>query len=341
MTEKDILDNISQEDIMTKYFGNWELGKMYTNPYRCNDKVPGCWFTYRNNILYFVDFGNEVKNINCFEMCKLHYSCNYSQALTHIDNDFNLNFSIENLLFSKKTGIFLENKIKSTDNDTGKILSVEHKPIYKFIYQEFQSWDITFWKRFRYTKDLVEFMKIKSVNRVFIDSKLFSCSDQYNPIYTYSDNHGEFKLYQPYSSKFKKWRTIRPILEGYDLIKPSKILFITSSYKDVGVLRLLGFESFAPPSETSYHIIYEHIEELKKIYKYIYVFHNNDETGKYFSMKLTRELGLYYINIPNSLKPKDPSDFVEEYNLKELRELICEKFKRDGIDYELETDIKS
>ena len=206
MTEKDILEYISQEEIMTRYFGEWELGRHYVNPYRKGDTSAGCWFTYRNQVLYFVDFGNEIKNINCFEMCKLHYNCNYSQALIHIDHDFKLNFSIENLLFSDKREFNLDLKSKTSDNNLGKIFIVEEKkPEYEFIYQSFQPWDISFWKRFKYTKELVELMKIRSVSHSYIDGKLFACSSKYNPLYTYSDSRGEFKLYQPYGSKFKKW----------------------------------------------------------------------------------------------------------------------------------------
>lgn len=341
MTEKDILDNISQEDIMTRYFGDWELGKQYVNIYREGDTNPGCWFTYRNNILYFVDFGNVIKNMNCFEMCKLYYNCNYENALKHIDYDFKLNLSIENLLFRDKQEYNITNQKQNTNHDTRKIFIEEKKIEYEFIYQDFQSWDISFWKRFKYNKNLIDLMKIKSAKKVFINNKLHCCSDQFNPIFTYNDSIGEFKLYCPYSGKFKKWRTIRPILEGFELLKPANILFITSSYKDVGVLKLLKFEAIAPSSETSYNLIYDNIDYLKSIYKYIYVFHNNDETGKHFSLKLTKELGLYYINIPNNLKPKDPSDYVEQYELNSLYLLILEKFKRDNIEYGMEEIIKS
>ena len=147
---------------------------------------------------------------------------------------------------------------------------------------------------------------------------------------------GEFKIYQPLANKFDKWRSTRPILEGYELLpEQGDLLFITSSYKDVGVLIKLGYAAIAPSSETSFTLLYEFLPELKKRFKHIYVFHNNDEVGKKSSIKITKEQCLHYVNLPNELlikNIKDPSDLVfkKVNGLKELDDIIKTKLIRDG-----------
>lgn len=334
LTSKLILQFISQEDIFNRYFGAFQFKKYYTNPWR-DDKKPNCWFTYRNTVLYFVDFANDIKNISCFQACMYHYNCDFKQALTHIDIDFCLNLSTECLFKNCNNEINLvQNNIKNTSYDTRKTSvknnTLEEKVKYEFIYQNFTSYDIKLWKEFHFTKELVDLMKIKSVKKLYRNGILYAQSAPQNPIYTYSDLSGEFKISRPLSSKALKWRCLRPVIEGFDLLIPDDILFITSSYKDVGTLKLLGYQAVSPSSESSYNLLYEKMDYFKKNYNYIYVFHNNDETGKTFSLKITKDHSLNYINIPNN-EPKDPSDYSKFYNLDKLDILIKEKFKRDGI----------
>ena len=329
MNSKEILKLVSQEDIFLKYFGPFKLsGQKYCNHWR-GDKHPNCYFKYRGNTLYFVDFGNDIRNINCFQACMYYYNCSYEQCLNYIDRDFKLNLNpygtFSDLCIRTRTEIF------SSPKDI-----IEIPVNYTFTYQPFQSWDIKFWKRFKFTKELVEKMKIQSAKYVFKNGELWKTSYDANPIFTYSDSKGEFKIYQPYANKFDKWRSIRSILEGYeDLPETGEILFITSSNKDRGVLKLINYYGIAPSSETSFQLLYEKLPELKKRFKYIYVFHNNDAVGKKASLKITQDHNLNYINLPNHLLEeeniKDPSDYVEEYSLESLDLIIKNKLKRDGI----------
>lgn len=333
MKAEDILKKVNREDIFVKYFGNFTLKKYYKNPWRVDTK-PNCWFTYRNNDLYFVDFGNDVKNINCFQACMYHYKCTYEQALIHIDVDFGLKLSPESLFSNKnknKTNEIKTVKIQDNIKDSiDDITQLSEPTKYEFVYQDFRQYDVDYWKRFHYTKELVGIMKIRAVKTVHRNGELWATSFKDNLIYTYTDSLGEFKIYRPVSSKANKWRSLRPTLEGYELLEQSDFLFITSSYKDVGIIKLLGYQSVAPSSETAYKLLYDKLPELKEKYKYIYVFHNNDNTGKEFSKKITSEQGLYYINIPDN-EPKDPSDYVEKYGLEALNKIIKNKIQRDGL----------
>lgn len=329
MNSKDILSLISEETIFTRYFGSFDLKKYYCNPWR-DDKNPNCYFKYRNGILYFIDFGNSIRNINCFQACMYYYNCDYQQALEHIDQDFNLNLNP----YGSSANIYsgTRSEIQPSAKNTTETVEIS----YSFIYGGFTSYDIKYWSKYGYTKELIELMKIKSVRYVYRNNVLWKTSYEGNPIFTYSDSIGEFKIYQPLANKFDKWRSIRPILEGYELLPAQgDLLFITSSYKDVGVLKKLGYAAIAPSSETSFTLLYEFLPELKKRFKHIYVFHNNDEVGKKSSIKVTKEQCLYYVNLPNELLKeaiKDPSDLVAKKNgLKDLDLIIKNKLQRDGL----------
>ena len=83
-------------------------------------------------------------------------------------------------------------------------------------------------------------------------------------------------------------------------------------------------------------MIYKYIQENKdrlfEKYKHIYIYFNNDETGKTYSKKLSLEIDkrFKYINNPDML-PKDPSDLIKKYGTQLLKDIINEKIKRDGI----------
>jgi len=132
----------------------------------------------------------------------------------------------------------------------------------------------------------------------------------------------------------QKWRTIKAILEGYSKLEyKTNVCFITSSLKDTMCLNSLGFDAFNLPSENSYKILLPIIDELFSKFDHVYIYTDNDDTGKRFSRLLTLEIDtrLNYLNNPSFMKEKDPSDVVKFLGSNRLLEIIQEKLNRDKV----------
>ena len=350
MNEHDIDLNV-QLSIFSEILGEVSLNRKYKNPFR-NDRKPDCFITIKDNVLYFADYA-KAKHYNCVHFYQEKYSVSYVQAFHKIlnryklDNGFLTLYSFNDKYNSSKGVIKNENYAtlgtSSTSNTSNILLPSDfeikkEKKEYTFVYQDFDKYDLEYWNQFQFDRNFLEFLKIKSVNKVFENGKLFLLKD-FRPIFTYNDNFGEFKIYNPLGFDWKKWRTIRSKLEGYDLLgkyevldKYKDVLFITSSYKDAGVLIKLKMNAFANCNEGSYYHILNNLEELKK-YKYVYTFFNSDEAGKTASLKLNSITNFNYINLPDKYLPiNDQSDFIKSgHSYKELNEIIDEKLNRDNV----------
>lgn len=98
------------------------------------------------------------------------------------------------------------------------------------------------------------------------------------------------------------------------LPKTGDLVFITSSLKDVVVLRSNGFYSVGPSNENVFirDVVYKN---LKSRFKKLVILYDNDYTksqnwGKMFAEKHSKEYGIPYILLPDGLG-KDPSDYVK------------------------------
>lgn len=87
-------------------------------------------------------------------------------------------------------------------------------------------------------------------------------------------------------------------------------------------LHSLKIPAISPNSETLF-ISDEVLSELKKRFKYIVVFYDNDRAGKYNLAKIRKAYpDLNYFIIPNSYGVKDISDFYKRYGRNKTIEFI-------------------
>jgi DNA primase len=120
------------------------------------------------------------------------------------------------------------------------------------------------------------------------------------------------------------------IVQGWTLLPKyeSDILFITKSYKDILTFNLLGFWAIAPNSEHAF-IPEQVMEKLKKRFRNIYVWFDNDESGIKGGDQFANKFQLPFTYNPIG-QPKDPSDYVKEYNLKAFDKLVLSYLKDEG-----------
>lgn len=266
------------------------------------------------------------------------FSCTYSEAVYKICNDFNIHF--------------INNNLHKIENN--KIIKINNNEKTYFFHEirDFNKFDLSYWNDYEINIDDLKFYNINPVKYVLLNNMLLWIELKNNPIYhleAWNENFISSRYYRPFNilefgrNKDNKWRgnTNHHSIFGYrellNLIDNNKlkkdILFITSSLKDVITLYKSNYYAIAPSAETNF-ISEKQIEYLKTIFKYIYVFFNNDNPGKINSIKYTTKYNLNYINLPDIFiknKIKDPSDMVKKINRNELNNIIKNKLIRDNV----------
>jgi hypothetical protein len=121
------------------------------------------------------------------------------------------------------------------------------------------------------------------------------------------------------------------IVQGWTLLPKhtgQDILFVTKSYKDILTFNLLGYWAIAPNSEHSF-IPDKVMEKLKTRFNNIYVWFDNDEGGLKGGGGFAEKFSLPFTHNPIG-EPKDPSDYVKEYNLNLFDKLVTQFLQNEG-----------
>ena len=327
LSTETILSRVQPYDIFNHYHGPFKIGELTHSPFRI-DKKPsfGIYVSKENGELLYNDY--LLGGGSCIAYVKYKYQCSYAQALQMINRDFNLNLT------------FYNSSTNSNDIDhiVSKPIITGYKPKPKSIikiYITVRKWlqrDKEYWyDRYKITSKTLSYFNVYPITRFYFD-KQEMYSNKLS--YAYYFKPGIFKIYQPLNQMGRgKWYSnIDTDLswQGYDQL-PNKddILFITSSMKDVMVLYELGYSAIAPHTEKQ-RLDIELYKELKERFTNIIIYYDNDEAGVKHSIKLTTKFKVTYINNPKN-EPKDPSDYIEKYNMDKLKELIKKELKKKNI----------
>lgn len=320
MLKEKILKKVTQEEIFQYFFpSKISLKDKYLNHLR-DDKTPDCFFMYLKGILYFVDFAFNPTHMDCFSYIQNAYGLTFKEVLNLISKKFGLNLhKIENIneLFNNNKIIIPELKLEINNYE-----NKERKYTIKVITQAFSSQDLDYWYQYGITLHTLEKFNVKACKEVWINDFLFHSYTNSDPVYRYREKNS-FKIYRPFASKKYKWRTnfSGGILECWnELPEKGDLVFVTKSRKDVMSLYEAGFSAIAVKSENS--IVSENAAVLlSKRFKNIYSWFDNDMTGIEYSKFQCEKYNWKYMSLYSGF-PKDPSDFVKKYSIKELKNII-------------------
>lgn len=317
INKKLILSKFTEEQIMEFYLHIPVKKGLYRSPLR-KDRHPTCSF-YRNKsgTLLFKDFATG-QSLNCFEVVKVLFNCDYHQALNIIANDFDI---IKNNAIQKNKGKINTNYIKLEKEEISKI---------QVQIQEFTDLELKWWGKYGITPDILKKYNIYSCKYVFLNGKVVAESKQHCPIFGYyggtiKKNNEIIELWRVYFPKRKSYRFLTnwpsKKIQGYkQLPKNGKLLVITKSMKDVACLYSMNITACAPNSENLF-LSDTVLNDLKSRFKYIVVLYDNDRAGLYNMAKIRKlHPELTYTYIPNG--GKDISDFYKNNGKTKTLKLI-------------------
>ena len=326
-TAKEILSTISEKDIYEFYFRHSiKEGRLYECPFH-KDKDPSLGFKLMpSTVLIHRCFGCGQRG-NVFSFVSKLLNLSYWDTIKQINRDFQL---IEQALPVSKDVELKRESIGFTTQSNTKIYPV---------LQNFTNTDYQYWSSYGIPLSLLLEYNISSCKQVFVKKKedlvLFAEYSKTNPIYCYKIDD-TYKIYRPLQpTKVGKWlsTTRAKDIQGMkQLPSNGKLLIITSSMKDLLVLKLLGYNAIALGGEGN-RIPAKILDYLRDCFEDILIFYDNDEAGIKYGQKLSEEIETEYIYIPVEYSDtKDISDYTKKYSLKQagclLNKLINEHNER-------------
>ena len=277
---------------MGYYLGIPISSTLVTSPLR-EDHKPTCSFYYgRTGRLYFHDFGVE-KSYDVFDIVKELFKLSFRPALLKIMEDKD-KFTEVNCEVRKKEGTF--KLILGEDNSK-------------------------YFDRYFVKEETLKFFNVFPLKSFYLNNTLIGKANINNPIYAYKFQSGRFKIYRPLSKERReKWsgNSNAEDISGFpQLPYRGKLLIITSSLKDVMVLKTLGYsaisfngEGYGTSDSESSRYLARIILSLRRRFEYILFFMDNDKPGIDYSVKLSHKHGLPHALLP--VGPKDISDYIQK-----------------------------
>lgn len=308
------VNQIGQERVMSYYLGlPIDLNRLHVSPLR-KDTNPTCSFYYNSRgVLKFHDFGTS-EQFSAVEVVMKRYKINYGDALRKIKQDAS---AIKNMEFD---------------------LSLREENV-DYVCVAYTHPDWSYWKRYDINASILKKFGVTHLSKVFRNDKIFLKSTPDNPVFAYNFSSGNIKIYRPLSKdKKKKWYGNSNMYDigGYEVLPDKgKLVFITSSLKDLMVLYTFGFPgvclngegygTFGPSKEVFSSLL----KDLRRKFEHVLLFLDSDESGIKFAEKLSATHSVRYIHLKEN-GPKDISDLryasSRKHTWKVLKKLIKNKF---------------
>lgn len=325
MPASEFLKDLDQIIVYEHYIGGEVLPNKLIKCLFHEDRSPsmGLYKTKSGNIRYNC-FGCGAQG-NVVEFVMNLFDMKFDEAVRKIQDDIGNFNTLKNI-----------NKVNNVREFPLARSKVDIIPIIK----KFSIEDSEYWSK--YGLDLIDVYNadIRSCSEVYYRkdgvTKMLCYYSKGNPIYSIKLSKGIYKIYRPLNNnKSGKWfsNSNSEDLQGINLVDNTdkSILIITSSMKDVLVLRKLGYNSVAPNGE-GIRLPDKLIDYLCSISDNIIYFNDADEAGYRYTKKLSKETGFGYIFIPEEYGAKDISDFVAKYSLEDADILIKTLLKEKGLD---------
>jgi len=324
VTKEYLLSKNSQETYLSYYLGVPVSKKLVCNPLRDDKRPTASFYKNKQGDIIFKDFGSNFSG-NFISVVMAKYNCSYYMALQIIANDFGY-IKHPKLIKCDKPITISKVHLEET-----KEAQIQIQP------KDFSQEELNWWWNFGITEKTLKKFRVFSCNAVFLNNKLFLMSDPKHPIFGYyrgkSKNNNElWRIYMPKHRRrdpkfISNWKSTM-IQGSKQLPKTGDMCVITKSMKDVMSLYEFGITAIAPNSETIF-LTDKQLEKLKKRFKRIIVFYDNDRAGMYNMAKIRHEHPeLEYFMIPKSYKCKDFSDLVCKFGVIKVKEFIS-NFKNE------------
>lgn len=309
----DILNKVSEADILNYYLGISALPILINSPFR-QDKNPSVSvFLNRNNNIIFKDFGTH-KSYNLWSFFEEYWNCTYDEVIQRITEDLNkMKIGTSKIKISRQ---------KHYVHNSSKV---------EVTIREWRDYDLQYWESYGISLEWLKFGRIYPISHIFINNNRFPAEKHAYVYVEKKDGNVTLKVYQPFSERMK-WLSKHDssVWDLWDrLPEKGNKLIITSSRKDaLCIWSNTGIPTVSLQGEG--YIPKEHVvQQLKDRFEVVYVLYDNDfnsdiNNGRLFGQSLANKFGLKQIEIPTEWKCKDTSDLCFNWGRDIVKQVINE-----------------
>ena len=321
LTVANIYSRLDDRQLLDYYFPTYKLNSAISSPFRRDRKPSFSFYVNGDGRIGYKDFstGESGDVLNLIQKLK---GLTFRQTLETINRDFNLKFTFD-IEGIKSTGIAITNEVKAL-----MYLGIE-KPKETKIEVSIRDWngavDKQYWSKYGITGRTLQSYNVFPLQAFYIDDNYVQESKT-NPIYGYYFGEGKWKIYQPYSLKYKWISNVnKRIIQGVNQVQQTgELMIVTKALKDVMCYRELGYDAIAPQSESTM------IDLSKFDYTHFIINFDFDYTGVIYGNKYTKlydkKIDCCYFTNGRfgtiNYGAKDISDFIALKGMKEAELLV-------------------
>lgn len=313
VTLDDILERVSEADLLFHYLGVTEIPCVMSSPLRIDKSPSFSISTMDGHRIQWRDFATRESG-HILDLFERLWKLPYQDVIVKIWNDVQ-NFT--------KTNVTVDNTPKKCT--IKEIATKKRKSKLECKTREWQSYDIKYWESFGITKEWLQFADVFPISHKIItkgDRKMVFGADKYAYAYVErKENNITLKIYQPFNQKGFKWSNQhdRSIISLWTkLPETGDRVCICSSLKDALCLWAnTGIPSIALQGE-GYGMSETAISELKRRFKQVFILFDNDEVGIADGEKLAKDTGFLNVVLPYFEGGKDISDMYKVLQNKQL-----------------------
>lgn len=322
MTLEELLNKVSEFDVLNHYFGVDELPVIINSPLREDRKPSFGLYSSDGRRVHFVDYATRDRG-GLWDLLGLYWGVSYREVLTRVWEDLP-NFSSTNPI-----------KVKDAEH-SNKVLHKQSKSIdLKCKVRPWAKHDIEFWKSFGISLEWLEYADVYPIShKIVIKNGYTYVFNADKHAYAYVERkEGKItlKIYQPFNTKGYKWsnRHDRSVISLWTKVPEfGTRICICASMKDALCLWAnTGIPAIAIQGE-SYGMSETAVSELRRRYREVYILLDNDEAGLIDGEKLSESTGFTNLILPDNYGAKDIADLYKQLQNKELfKEIILGLFK--------------
>lgn len=301
----DILDKMSEADILSYYLGITEVPCIINSPLRRDNNPSFGLYSKDGKKIYYIDLATKDSG-GVFDLLGKMWNCKYTEVLARIHNDI-IRMSKGNIKVNTHTPCTIKsNSVYNKDTDL------------QCKVREWRSYDIDYWRSYGISLEWLKYAEVYPVSHKIIikdNQRYILGADKYAYAYVeHKEDKITLKIYQPFNKNGYKWanKHDRSVISLWTKIPEygDKVV-ICSSLKDALCLWAnTGIPALAVQGE-GYNMSDTAILELKRRYKDIYILFDNDKAGLEDAIKLSQQTGFHNLVLPIFEGGKDISDMYK------------------------------
>lgn len=319
----DILDRVTEADILSFYLGITEVPCIINSPLRQDKRPSFGLYSSDGKRIFYTDLSTKDRG-GLFDLLSNMWGVGYKEVLERINED------IPKFTIGSHIKSYTPCKV-STTSSYNSSTDLQCKV------REWRKYDIEYWESYGISLEWLKYAEVYPISHKIVikDGKRFVFgADKYAYAYVeHKEGKVTLKIYQPLNKEGYKWsnKHDRSVISLWTKVPEyGDKICICSSMKDALCLWAnTGIPAIAIQGE-GYNMSDTAISELKRRYKEIYILLDNDEAGLKDGLSLSESTGFTNLVLPKFEGGKDVSDYYKSLqDPKKFKETILKLFSYD------------